>query len=161
MSYSDRARRSTVVHHLVERSPVLDEGPHFRTRRQTAQVEVKATNQGYSVSIRSSNCFSLSLAKTNRSIQWSDHSLPVAGTGFLGARRPNIFILRLENPLLDDFALLGFITLWASGGGMISLDPYWRCGPLAFSKLPGTKAGNLRGRGWLPLVSRRRSAFRS
>ena len=42
-----------VVHHLVERSPVLDEGPHFfRTRRQTGQVEVKATNQGYSVSIR-------------------------------------------------------------------------------------------------------------
>ena len=114
-----------VVHHLVERSPVLDEGLHFfRTRRQTGQVEVKATNQGYSVSIR--RRFQLLFLELGENEPVDPMVRPflarsrdgVFPRGLVG---PIFFILRpFENPLLDDFAPLGFITLWASGGGMIS-----------------------------------------
>ena len=84
-----------VVHHLVERSPVLDEGPHFfRTRRKTGQVEVKATNQGYSVSIR--RRFQLLFLELGENEPVDPMVRPFLARsrdgGFpSGARRPNIF----------------------------------------------------------------------
>ncbi len=109
-----------VVHHLVERSPVLYEGLHFfRTRRQTGQVEMKATNQGYSVGIR--RRFQLLFLELGENEPVDPMVRPFLarsrdGVFHRGLVGPMFFILRpFENPLLDDFALLGFHYLVGFG----------------------------------------------
>ena len=110
-----------IGHHLVKRSLVLGEGIHLiGMRRQTGKVEMKPADQGDTVGIRGwiQSAF-LKLGKDEAINPMVRPFLSRRRYGFFTGRLvgPIFFVLRpLENPLLDNFALLGLHHLVGLGG---------------------------------------------